>query len=149
MTKEVIISIAGLQADMRDDKNEAVEVISFGSYYLKNGKHYVKYEEVNEEEHEITSSLLKFTNNKVEIKRQGMLTANIEFEPGVKNVTCYHTQFGDITIGFATDELDVHEEEDLIEIKIEYELEVNGESTGSCSVMIKIEPQHRGFRIEK
>ena len=61
MTKEVIISISGLPTDMDEDDCEAVEVISFGNYYLKNGKHYVKYEEVKEKQNKVTSSMLKFT----------------------------------------------------------------------------------------
>ncbi len=146
MTKEVILSISGFQTDL-DNKSDVVEVISFGNYYLKNGKHYVKYEEVNEEQNEITSSLLKFTKDKVELKRQGTLNANMEFEEGVKNVTCYHTQFGDLSIGFATNEINIEETQDKIIIDIDYNLEVNGENTGRCKVNIKIEPQHKNFTI--
>lgn len=45
MTKNVMIHIKGLQADMDE---EAIEVICPGTYYYKDGKHYVFYEENQE-----------------------------------------------------------------------------------------------------
>lgn len=149
MTKEVIISISGLPTDMDEDDCEAVEVISFGNYYLKNGKHYVKYEEVKEQQNKVTSSILKFTDEKVELKRYGGLSAQMEFEAGVKYVTCYHTDYGDVTIGFATNEIEIHEEEELIEIRLDYNLELNEEDAGRCNVIIKIVPQGKEFRLRK
>ena len=47
MTKDVIVSISGLQMPAEGEA-EPVEVITVGDYYQKNGKHYVLYEEVNE-----------------------------------------------------------------------------------------------------
>lgn len=146
MTKEVVLTISGLQTDL-ENNSDVVEVISFGNYYLKNGKHYVKYEEVNEEHNEITSSLLKFSKGKVELKRQGTLNANMEFEQGVKNVTCYHTQFGDLSVGFATNDIVIDETEDKISILIDYNLEVNSEKVGRCKVSIKIEPKHSEIHL--
>lgn len=51
MTKDVLISISGLHFDMEGDNGngEPVEIITPASYYLKNGKHYVLYDEVVEE----------------------------------------------------------------------------------------------------
>ena len=47
MTKDVIVSISGLQMPAEGEA-EPVEVITVGDYYQKNGKHYVLYKEVNE-----------------------------------------------------------------------------------------------------
>lgn len=52
MTKDVLVSISGLHTDiitgMTDEENEAIEVVTPGSYYCRNGKHYVIYDEVME-----------------------------------------------------------------------------------------------------
>ena len=52
MTKEVMVSIKGLQFDQGADSEE-IETIQWGQYYKKNDTHYVIYEEVMEgyEEH--------------------------------------------------------------------------------------------------
>ena len=46
MTKDVLITISGVQ--MSDGDNSDVEMITTGSYYMKNGKHYITYDEVLE-----------------------------------------------------------------------------------------------------
>lgn len=47
MTKEVLISLKGLQSSMESGE-ELVEVIVAGEYYFRNNKHYLLYEEVME-----------------------------------------------------------------------------------------------------
>ncbi len=46
MTRDVLVRISGLQA-VDGDTND-VEIITTGDYFLKNGKHYVVYEEMME-----------------------------------------------------------------------------------------------------
>ena len=46
MTRDVLVRISGLQA-VDGDTND-VEIITTGDYFLKNGKHYVIYEEMME-----------------------------------------------------------------------------------------------------
>ena len=42
MTKDVLLSISGLQFAAQDEEDvEPVEVITAGDYYKKNGKHYI------------------------------------------------------------------------------------------------------------
>ena len=52
MTKEVLLTISGLHMDTVSDEldaeNEPIEVITPATYYLKNGKHYVLYDELIE-----------------------------------------------------------------------------------------------------
>ena len=48
MTKEVLLTISGLHYDSLpdEDENEPIEVITPATYYLKNVKHYVIYDEM-------------------------------------------------------------------------------------------------------
>ena len=52
MTKEVLLKISGLHYETAgaagDDENEPIEVITPATYYFKNNKHYVIYDEVVE-----------------------------------------------------------------------------------------------------
>ena len=44
MTKDVIVTISGLQF-AQETETEPVEIVTAGSYYKKNGKHYIIYDE--------------------------------------------------------------------------------------------------------
>ena len=52
MTKEVLLTISGLHYDTfpgeEYNESEPIEVITPATYYLKNGKHYVVYDEMVE-----------------------------------------------------------------------------------------------------
>ena len=53
MTKEVLITIQGLQFDIdaeTDEELDQIESIFPGEYYFRNGAHYLLYDEIMEEE---------------------------------------------------------------------------------------------------
>ena len=50
MTKEVLVRISGLQMavnDAEDQGDEPIEIISAGTYFFKNGTHYLFFEEAS------------------------------------------------------------------------------------------------------
>lgn len=47
MTKDILINISGLQMDV--DPNDPIEMMTTGAYYLRNGKHYILYDELSED----------------------------------------------------------------------------------------------------
>ena len=49
MTKDVIISIQGLQYEGNDEVPVPVEVINPAEYFLKNNSHYIIYDELSPE----------------------------------------------------------------------------------------------------
>ena len=71
MTKDVIVSISGLQMPAEGEA-EPVEVITVGDYYQKNGKHYVLYEEVNEGFEGSTKNIIKMQENCIDITKKGV-----------------------------------------------------------------------------
>ena len=56
MTKDILLKIQGMHfgeqiGEEKDlEEEEPIEVITAGNYYNKNGKHYIKYEEIMEGE---------------------------------------------------------------------------------------------------
>ena len=52
MTKEVLVRIAGLhfdlkengETDLQETEDEKIEIVVPGQYFLKNGTHYILYE---------------------------------------------------------------------------------------------------------
>ncbi len=47
MTKEVLLTLQGLQFDQREENADKIEMVMVGDYYKKNDKHYVIYEAVS------------------------------------------------------------------------------------------------------
>ena len=63
--KDVLISIRGLQylMDEESGEQEPVEVMTTGSYYKKNGHHFLIYDEATEGFDMMTHNMIKFTEN--------------------------------------------------------------------------------------
>lgn len=136
MTKEVLVAIAGLQFEMQD--NETVEVITPGEYYYRGGKHYVLYEEVLEEDHQITKNTIKISDQQIEILRKGPMSVHMTFEENKDNITYYNTPFGQLLIGLNTYKIQKQIDEDKIEIIINYGLDINYAHVSDCEIKISI-----------
>ncbi len=138
MTKDVLIAIKGLQyASDDDNKDQRVETLTRGSYYLKNGKHYVAYEESPDGE-ETVKSLLKFDDTFFEVSRKGTYSVHMLFEEGKKNYTDYRTPFGNFIIGLDTESVVIEETENKMNIRISYDMEMNYEHLAKCNIEVLI-----------
>lgn len=135
MTKDVLVSVAGIQFEI--DEEEVIEVITSGNYYFKNGKHYVLYEE-RDEQQGVTKNRIKIEQNRVEMKKTGAITTNMIFEDGKENITYYNTGFGTLLVQTKTNSIEVLEREDFIHVKILYSMDVNYAHVSDCSVEIKV-----------
>ena len=80
MTSDVLITIKGLQ--MALDSSDCLEIITNGKYFKKNGKHYVLYEEVVEDQR--VSNMIKIHDETVEITKKGLASVQMFFETGRK-----------------------------------------------------------------
>lgn len=144
MTKEVLVSISGLQFEIEED--EAVEVISVGDYYFKNGKHYIMYDDMlpdGEGVHELSKNTLKISEHQVDVMKKGSTNVHMIFEENKKNMTYYNTPFGDLLIGIYTTSIELTESEDQILLKVEYILDVNYNHISDCVITIKISSKEK------
>lgn len=147
MTKEVIVSISGLQFS-EDGKNEPVEIITTGDYYNKNGKHYIVYDEVMEGFDGVTKNRIKLDENLLDIKKKGIANVHMLFEKDKKNLTYYNTPFGNLLLGIDARAIDISEEEHAIDVTVDYALEVNYEHLADCKIHMNIRSKEAGgFRI--
>ena len=136
MKKDVLVSISGLQYEI--DKDEAVEVISVGEYYNRNGKHYVLYEELLEDIEGSTNCTIKISDKQIDIIKKGASNVHMIFEENKKNMTYYHTPYGDLQVGIYTTLIKVTEEEDKVIADVEYGLDINYAHVSDCQIRIKI-----------
>lgn len=148
MTKEVLVSISGLQMMGKDEENEPVEVITAGDYYKKNDKHYVIYEEVAEGFAGKTKNIIKLHDDCVDITKRGVTNVHMVFEKNKKNVTCYQTPFGNMMLGIDAKDIQIHENEKDISVNIKYALELNYEHLADCTIKMDIQSKDAGdFKI--
>ena len=145
MTKDVLLSIRGLQFVAREEEDiEPVEMITAGDYYKKNGKHYIIYDEVMEGFDGNTRNIIKLTEDSLDITKKGVANVHMVFEKNKKNVSYYNTPFGSLLIGIDAKSVDIAETENNIDVNIKYNLEVNYEHLADCSIVLHIKSKESG-----
>lgn len=148
MTKDVIVTISGLQFLGEEEDNESLELITTGNYYKKNGKHYILYDEVMEGFEGVTKNVVKINEGFMDITKKGVTNVHMMFEKNKKNITYYYTPFGSLLIGIDAKNLEVEETEDNINVKVNYNLEVNYEHLADCCITMNIKSKEaRDFRL--
>ena len=147
MTQDVLLTISGLH-DMvfanseENEENEPIEVITPASYYWKNGKHYILYDEVMEGIPGVVKNKIKITGeDSMEIMKSGITNAHMVFEKNQMNATYYDTPYGQLHVGIHTRKLDVNVDDERIDIAVEYGLDVNHEATADCRIAMSIRPK--------
>ena len=128
MDKSVIVSIKGIQTTIDFDGNgedETMEMITEASYYFRNNKHYIIYEDYDEEYKAATKNTIKISDEKIEIQKSGVISTNMIFENDSKNVSRYTTPFGDMEIEIDTGKIDIEIRDTEIEIRLDYNIAIN------------------------
>ena len=142
MTKDVLVSISGLQMavnEMESNDDEPIEVISAGTYYFKDGKHYIFFEEVVEGISGVTKTQIRLTGKEtLEVMKKGVSNMHMVFEKGKTNRCFYRTPLGELNLGICTGKIVVDDTEDNINIRAEYVLDVNYEPLADCTIKINI-----------
>lgn len=142
MTKDVIITVRGFQYLVDETgEQEPVEVVTAGSYYKKNDQHYLIYDEASEGFEACTHNVIKFTDNKVEVRKRGLVDVHMIFEEDKKNISYYRTPFGMINMGVAATGISVSDTSDRILLHAAYALELNNAYVGDCEIHIKVQPK--------
>ncbi len=136
MQKNVLINVKGTQY-LEGDK-DVTELITTGSFYEKNNKKYILYEEVSDDSMKVTKNTLKLSENEVELIRHGESNVNIVFKAGVSWDSYYMTPLGNMKMTFCTKELDISEEEEHISIIIKYEIQFDYQTMAEYLMEIDI-----------
>lgn len=148
MTKEVLLTLKGLQFDQREENADKIEMVMVGDYYKKNDKHYVVYEEITEGFSQPTKNRLKFSEHMVELTRNGLVNVHMVFQENKKNMSNYNTPFGQILVGIDTKKIVVEEKEDVVVADVDYALDINYEFLSDCHIRIEIRPkENSGFTL--
>lgn len=137
MTKDVLISVSGLQFETEED--QAVEVISRGEYYFKNGKHFLIYNELLEESAQTSKCIIKISNRAVEVSKKGAINVHMLFEKDVSNMTYYTTPIGDVLLEITTHEISWEEKEASMRLRLSYALDMNYQHVSECELTVRVD----------
>lgn len=137
MTKDVIVTICGLQNGPETD-GEPIEMIVAGEYFYKNNKHYILYDEVMEGESQITKNRIKVSKGQMELIKSGAVNVHMSFEENVKHVSNYNTPYGTLAMGIDAKKVEIKEAEHEMDIFAEYAMEMNYEFVADCTISINI-----------
>ena len=136
MTKDVLVTVSGMQTDIEDTP---IELVTVGMYYFKNGKHYILYEEQAQEQDPVTKNTVKFYDGHFEMIKRGGANSFLVFEKGQKTSSIYNTPFGPLQIDALTKELDIKESEDELQVYVKYNLDINHSFISECDVHFKVQ----------
>lgn len=141
MTRDVLIKISGFQ--MMDQERDNVEVITTGDYFLKNGKHYVIYDEMMEGFEGSIHNTVKISPEIMDVRKQGVIGTHMEFALGKKSMTRYATPMGEMVVEINTNEIHVEEQEDNLKVQVDYSLDINYEHVSDCSITMDISSREK------
>lgn len=142
MTKEVFVRLSGMQFSAEGETPEPVEVISRGTYAKKNGKHYIAYEEVQDDLHQVIKNTVKIHENCYEVIKGGPIRTHLLFEEGKSHSTFYETPYGNLVLQVHTKEVDFEEKEEELNVHVFYELEINYEKMADCRIEMCIQAKN-------
>lgn len=138
MTKDVLVSIKGLQyMESESNDNQRIETLTRGTFYNRNNKNFVNYEE-SPDGAETVKSLIKFDKNFLELTKKGKYSVHMVFEEGKKNYTNYQTPYGNFILGIDTNSISYSEKEQEINMSVVYDMEMNYEHLAHCEIDMKV-----------
>ena len=142
MTNDVLLSISGLHYEVADaagdEENEPIEVITPATYYYKNNKHYIIYDEVVEGMAGTIRNKVRIADGKLEIMKSGLSNTHMVFERDKMNITQYETPYGDLVVGTHTKDMQLDVTDEKIDVHVNYALDVNSEKIADCNIVMNI-----------
>ncbi len=136
MTKNVLVYIKGVQADF---DGEAIETVCPGTYYFKDGKHYIFYEEQQEGFTETSKCQLRLQKNAcLEVIKKGLSNMHLVLDKRKKTSTTYATPYGQFLLDIDTKLLEVRESEQEICIRAKYHMEADGSLITRSEIEIRV-----------
>ena len=75
------------------------------------------------------------------ICRTDLINAQMNFEKENKLVSVYETPYGQMEMGIYTTGICLDEQDDFLELKLEYLLEINNQHVSDSKILLQIRPQ--------
>lgn len=144
MTKDVLVSIKGMDGSANEDD---IETIHCGQFYRRNGKVYIKYEESIDGMDNKISTMIKVSGQEIEITNRGAINSSMVFIPGQKITNNYQSPYGILNMGVDTEYLSIQETESTFDVELKYNIEYDGNYANGRHVLINVREQGNEIRL--
>ncbi len=135
MKKQVLITVRGSN-QYEQDQTDAVEFLTTGDFYEKQGKYYIRYEEADQSGLPDTTTTLKIEPSRVTITRFGRNNSQMVIEQGKKHIGHYETPYGGFTVGVISESADIHVSEAGGKLDLKYDVELNDMITSRNNISV-------------
>ena len=143
MKKDVIISIRGLQ-EQEGESADPITLVTSGRYYRKNGSYYIAYDETELTGLAGTRTTVHVKPDMVKVIRTGLYPSELQLELGKRNVSLYHTEYGDLSIVVSTRSIKNTLTDDGGDLDVEYSVEVANTPVGINHLSLNIKNAEEG-----
>ncbi len=135
MTKEVLITIEGRQ--LGSDEEPIISTVP-GVYHYRNGKHYIQYDEPLTDTPAVSKNMIKIEPSRVVLTKKMVRISEMIFDrAGITRVD-YQTPYGELVFDLQTYSILLKEEQDSLEVYMEYSLYSNSAHVSDNSILITI-----------
>ena len=139
MNRDVIVKVKGIQGGLTAD--DAIEMITVGQCFDKNGKTFIKYEDRVLDQENPTSTTIKISDGSVTVIRFGATNTQMIFEEGKAHYSPYDTPYGLFEITVATQEITMDRQEDRLDLKVMYTIDVNHSGETASEFIVEVTNQ--------
>ena len=140
MKKEVVVSFKSVN-DYGNNNKDTVEFKEDGTFFEKDGKTYLKYNETNEAG--TVSVTLKLEENKATILRFGTENTQMIIEKGKSGENIYETNEGTFSLNVVAKTVDINIKEGKINLC--YDVELNGSHLSKNEINITFLEKKESF----
>ena len=141
MEKNVLIRVSSLLIPENGAPGDTFEGMVPGEYYLRNGRHYLRYEEEMEGFSVPVKNLICLEPDGMDVKKSGLIFSHMHFAEGESMASPYKTPLGIIQMEFHTTAYLFEMSEDRLLAQASYALSMEDAHVADCTIMIEAREQ--------
>lgn len=123
----------------QDGEDDTIELLTRGNFVTRNGKYFISYEETEATGYKGNTTTVRVEEEqRVSMIRHGTAPSQLIIERGKRHVCHYKTQYGEVNLGVAADEIDNHLTQNGGELTFSYSLDSGREHISYNTVKITV-----------
>ena len=108
-----------------DEYTDCIEFFTAGSFYHKNGSHYIRYTEQGDGMEKVNTTVKVEGDKRVTVMRHGAQRYEIVLTKGERQHGFYNTGYGDLMLGISGTKIHSELSEKGGSLRLEYMLDIN------------------------
>lgn len=140
MPKKILVTITGIHYQPDSEPDEITLMVP-GTYFLKNGVHYLSYRQADEENPKLfTDNLIKLSTepeDRMEVSKKGATASHFVYRNKKTEPGTYQTPFGSFDVSIRTHSFHSVISEEQIYVDVHYSMELNGLHATECRLKLE------------